>query len=711
MLAAKTRVAVAYTVGDASNEVEWDFEATIDALTSVDTFDSRFAQIHVDDRLEYSYTPNELAVFHVVSNAIDRIRKKLSALVDAKLSFRSNFQTGIPEGVSFRDALAKVGASTNVEHLRSLTVLSDKQKSDIERLDEKIVALQAADATAALKQTTQDVSVLCEAAAAYTSICGFDWTQLDSSLAAHGAAMQAFVEAGLGDLKAPSPGADTEEWRDFIEAGERLIQAHVGSEYPEPGSDCIYCGQELDDEAITLVRRYRAYCTGELKAAVDDALAGVQTSVQNLSASDFSATIAKLKARTEAEEGAGKIIWDEITQLLEKAETVRAKISKGESLTPEVRADFAEPSLQKIKDLEKKHEDFAQSLGGEDTKRVEELKSAKVARVEYDARGTLAALLDEIEKSVGVAAWIKTAQDAQSKFTGILRSLTGAAKAASGVLLNDGFETRFVEECSKLHAPSVKLSFPGSDGRVERKKLIFDRYALSQILSEGEQKAVALADFLAETRLRKSPSPIIFDDPVNSLDYKRIGYVACRLAELADDRQVIIFTHNIWFASEILSYFDKRQADCTYYDIEASGDAKGVLTKGNSPRTDSYKKNKSTINKLIQAADSLSGEAKQALVERGYEHLRNTCEIVVERELFQEVTRRYEPNIRMTKLDSIKYDKLQAATSKTFDIFEECCRKIASHSQPTETLNVKPTLDDLKANWEALQQVRKDYVD
>jgi hypothetical protein len=229
-------------------------------------------------------------------------------------------------------------------------------------------------------------------------------------------------------------------------------------------------------------------------------------------------------------------------------------------------------------------------------------------------------------------------------------------------------------------------------------------------LSEGEQKAVALADFLAESRLRTSSSPIAFDDPVNSLDYKRIRYVASRLAELSNDRQIIVFTHNIWFATEILSHFDDRQADCSYYDIEASDAVKGILSKGNSPRTDSFNRNKPVINELIEGAASLSGEAKQALIERGYEYLRNTCEVIVEKEYFRGVSRRYEPNIRMTTLEQINYDRLQEACSKTFDIFGECCRKIASHSQPIETLNVRPTLDDLKRDWEALQSVRSAYL-
>jgi wobble nucleotide-excising tRNase len=41
------------------------------------------------------------------------------------------------------------------------------------------------------------------------------------------------------------------------------------------------------------------------------------------------------------------------------------------------------------------------------------------------------------------------------------------------------------------------------------------------VLSEGE-KVIALADFLAEASL-KPAAPVIFDDPINSLDYKRLA--------------------------------------------------------------------------------------------------------------------------------------------------------------------------------------------
>jgi len=59
-------------------------------------------------------------------------------------------------------------------------------------------------------------------------------------------------------------------------------------------------------------------------------------------------------------------------------------------------------------------------------------------------------------------------------------------------------------------------------------------------LSEGEQKAIALAEFLTELQLDLGLSPVIFDDPVNSLDHRIIDEVAKRLIQLSKTRQVII---------------------------------------------------------------------------------------------------------------------------------------------------------------------------
>ncbi|WP_211293045.1 AAA family ATPase, partial [Xanthomonas cucurbitae] len=67
------------------------------------------------------------------------------------------------------------------------------------------------------------------------------------------------------------------------------------------------------------------------------------------------------------------------------------------------------------------------------------------------------------------------------------------------------------------------------------------------ILSEGEQRAVAIGAFLAEIGLNGGKGGIVFDDPVSSLDHRRRERVAKRLAIEAAQRQVIVFTHDIYF--------------------------------------------------------------------------------------------------------------------------------------------------------------------
>ena len=78
----------------------------------------------------------------------------------------------------------------------------------------------------------------------------------------------------------------------------------------------------------------------------------------------------------------------------------------------------------------------------------------------------------------------------------------------------------------------------------------------SEILSEGEQRALALAAFLTEIAVTEGAGPIVIDDPVSSLDRDRGLKVAARIAAEAQKRQVIVFTHDLIFFNDLC-----READ------------------------------------------------------------------------------------------------------------------------------------------------------
>jgi hypothetical protein len=157
------------------------------------------------------------------------------------------------------------------------------------------------------------------------------------------------------------------------------------------------------------------------------------------------------------------------------------------------------------------------------------------------------------------------------------RAVTELAKTASDQLINQSFDALFLEECDALRAPALKLQFVGREGKAQRRKVMSGKHKPSKVLSEGEQKVLALADFLAEARLAGITAPVIFDDPVSSLDHRRINEVSRRIARLADDNQVIVFTHDILFATTLLGLFEKSKR-CVYFQV-TDEDGKGKVIR------------------------------------------------------------------------------------------------------------------------------------
>jgi hypothetical protein len=64
----------------------------------------------------------------------------------------------------------------------------------------------------------------------------------------------------------------------------------------------------------------------------------------------------------------------------------------------------------------------------------------------------------------------------------------------------------------------------------------------------------------------------------------------------------------------------------------------------------------------------------------------------------------------MTKLSQIRGDRLAAAIEPIMEIFEKACRMMGGHSQPLETLAVRPTLDEARKDWEEAQAARDAYL-
>jgi hypothetical protein len=99
-------------------------------------------------------------------------------------------------------------------------------------------------------------------------------------------------------------------------------------------------------------------------------------------------------------------------------------------------------------------------------------------------------------------------------------------------------------------------------------------------LSEGEQTVLGLAGFFTEAEFDPSKSAVIFDDPVTSLDHVRRDKVADRLVQFAKSRQVIVFTHDIAFLTDLLKSADSAEVEVYHRTIQRRGTVPGYVAEG-----------------------------------------------------------------------------------------------------------------------------------
>ena len=143
------------------------------------------------------------------------------------------------------------------------------------------------------------------------------------------------------------------------------------------------------------------------------------------------------------------------------------------------------------------------------------------------------------------------------------KSLSTKLSEANKELICDTFSKNLILELKSLKKDylPVSINFSVDKGISKLQQGLQNSFSISEILSEGELKAISLAEFIAEVNLNPINAPVIFDDPVNSLDHSIIDLVAKRLIKLSSTRQVIIFTHSLILFNAIFALLEQNKSD------------------------------------------------------------------------------------------------------------------------------------------------------
>ena len=699
-----------YRLGGTDLTHQWNGEKAQPPFTLMSIFDNPSAHLHVDDDLRYTYRPASLAFFDRVNLEVQNI----GALIEKERHSLNIDNSALLRRFDSRSSIypyiKSLGPATSLQELRQYLTLPDNAAEQEKELESTIAALRANVIGQQVSLKSRFQSVLKEALT-YTAVVE-DFKTQDYSVALTKLSELHRDQTALRDslfAAANLPAEPEQTWEEFIRAG-REYREHLESLGVHDDTRCLYCRQVLNTDALELIVKYSDYLESQIAKDIEAQESTIQILVKPVEDSSLAAVQAFCEPEdAETDEG----IPAPANQIEALRELVSLERTLREQFTDKVLVD--ENILSKLSGIGVKVglwltdvKANLEVLRAQDSDRDKSLLEKENKLLELKARLELTKSWGEVEDIVAVASRHDKLRTERTAIAIVLRNITVLSNKASEQLINNNFKEMFRNECAELRAPELEVEFSGREGVAQRKKKLPGGLNPSKVLSEGEQKVLAIADFLAEARMSDNSVPVIFDDPVSSLDHRRVGEVARRIADLASDHQVVVFTHDIWLVTHLLDIFEKSDR-CVYYQV-TDDHGMGTVTLGTGPRWDTIKKLAAKINSSIDEARKTDGEERESHIRDAYDSIRSWCELFVEQEMLAKVTERYQPNVRMTSLSRINVPKLDDTRQTVTSGFENACRYIEAHSQPLLTLGVAPNLSDLKNEWGKLQKCRSEYI-
>lgn len=698
------------TVDGVAKDVQWTYgKAAPPELSSLAIFDARCARAYLDSEDDFSYVPYGLEIFEALAKVCRQLKASIDAehaqnAVDLTAFTPLQGETAVGELIAALsakttqaqvDALASMKPEELVQHAeldKSLKENNPKEKASQLRLQARRVAIIATNATN--KGALVDQSVVGKLRMLADS---FRTAQTAASLAA-----KEFKES-----ENLLPGTGGEAWRELFDAARKFAtESHPDNAFPELGADapCPLCQQPLAEGAArlqrfeafiqqetektaqtrrtALVAEYKLFSAPNLTLNLDDATLDEIKALDRQLATDAKAFETQLSARQEAIKIAvTSHQWDNVAEALAnpaaRLQVLADKLNAEAETLEKASDEKARAALQK---------QFAE-LGARI--RLSQVRDAVVAAV-----GKLGnqAKLTQCLSAVKTNAISLKASDMAEKV--VSKELADALNREFKVLgvgtLKVSLQSR-ADRGKALHKLKLELPQSRSPG---------------DILSEGEQRAVAIGSFLAEIGLSGGKGGIVFDDPVSSLDHRRRERVAKRLAVEAANRQVVVFTHDIYFLCLLVEEAKLAGTAISTQSLVRRTEGFGIADpelpfegKNASKRIGALKAQHQLIAKLHK--DGEEQEHRRQTVD-AYVRLRMTWERAVEEVLLREVVLRFRKGVETQRLagvvvDDEDYAKISAGMTK--------CSNYAHDKALAGGISI-PDPDDLLADINALETWR-----
>lgn len=650
-------------------------------------FDGEIGRRHLKNRNDFKFRPAGLRLFNEFNTALENLNNRLFTEIRTKNIANPFADEDIFQGESeIKTFLSSLSHNSNLEDLKKHLPFTEEEKTkkaEIEkRYDDLKISLSQKDK--ALKELHNIKTQLAARKKNLETInLWFNQNQLNTvknSIADCKTKEETAQKEGIEKFKTDKiKNIGSPEWKQFIEAAEKyaITQKENGVEYPEIGDSCLLCQQSINEDAPKkLIASYWAYIKSvaeqDAKTAKEN-LDKIKKDYNDLNLNQFPETDTLTAWLNEKYEADLTLLKQDIEKQKTLAEKIVANIIAKDSKA-EAEFQLGLSALEKIeteidKDIKAYEED-------EQNKVLADLLKQKTYLTHKEK---LAIRFTDIENLHKNLIWENKADKFNKQWYKTLS--TNTEKRLSKQYFNADYIKSFNDECEKLEGKfGIEIDARSSDAQTNR-QLFLKGKDPSSILSEGEQKVIALADFFAETNITTINRGIIFDDPVTSLDHKRKEIIAIRLVDESAKKQVIVFSHDIVFIKYLENHakskYKGEKSKVAVHSLVNSGkETVGVVELENTPLKDSTYTNSHIPKQYhIRAKKEADRSFAQNLIRSGYGALRSCYEGIVVTKLLASTVQRYDtlvrvPNIRNVKFNNDLYERIAKNHSVLHDLIE-----------------------------------------
>ncbi len=553
---------VTYLDNDQQSTEVWMQNHKIGRLKQIHFYDEACGNHYLQKETELTYRPSALTLLDNFAKQIERVSNEFQKLITIEQA--KTF--ALPEtttGTKANSLLSSLSASTSPSAIATILNEHPNLEAELQGLTQRKVQLETSNPTKE-KLALQSVARAAESLLTHIKHIqeNVNAETLEEIAFLKKRALElrnsANTEGIVSDTQLPGVGSTT--WRALWNAAREysLNEAYPDTEFPSTreGDYCLLCQQPLNVEARHRLDHFERYISSKLEKEAQAAENNFEEARVKLI--DFVTNPPDLQAWLSAIPEDAELNTDRIKQYIADADHAQSQmITSLKSSNEHTRIDYPTFDTTEIQKLFHEYESRADKLDlASFQAELEEVKKKK-AEHEDLLRIKLAEqqVVDYIQHLKHLQL-LRTKQR-EAATTPITQHINKLART----YVTEAISEHFVTKARELRLFQVALSDPkGKKGSLFQQPTLrstdgdtpTSKASTVSVLSEGEQTAAGLAGFLTEVYFDNSRSCVIFDDPMSSLDHQRRASVAQNIVNLAENRQVIVFTHDLVFLSDVI---------------------------------------------------------------------------------------------------------------------------------------------------------------